>query len=117
MAAAAAAAIAASQMMRGGENHQTAVKIKIVRQNFPHCHTRMLALKRQHTGAANAGLVPQVRRHLREQFFRDLRLYAPAQAFEGGGRTDLALVRPAAQRTPARIMEIREVHGKSARTR
>ena len=56
-------------------------------------------MKGRNARAADAGFVLQFHWYLREQRFGDLRLGAPARAFVGGGRTELALVRTAAQWT------------------
>jgi hypothetical protein len=70
-----------------------------------------------HALLADAGAVAEIFRHTREEFAGNFHARAPARAFVSGGRTKLALIRAAAQRALVWIMKIREVHGKSARTR
>jgi len=101
MTAAAAAAMTTAQMILLGENHfSIGVEIKI-----PDTHRlRHLALvKFCDAPGADAGAVVERFRHLRQQFRRHFHLGTPARAFVGGGRTELATIRFAAERTQGRI--------------
>ena len=69
MTAAVVATITAPQMIRGGENHQPAIKIKVAGQDFWWRNAaRLGAMKFHHARPANAGFIPQIRRDLRDEF-------------------------------------------------
>src|SRR5258706_14626826 len=117
MAAAVGAAITPAKMIIGGEDHPARIEIKIAGQDFWRGDiVRFAAMKFHHALVADAGLVSQIRRHLREQRFGDFHFGAPARAFVGGRRAKLAAVWLMAQRTLA-VIDRFAVHGRSARTR
>ena len=59
-------------MIRGGENHQAVVEIKVAGPNFwPGNPTFLGAMKFHDALAADAGFVPQFSRHTREQLLGD----------------------------------------------
>jgi len=100
MAAVVSAAIAASQMILGGEHDQAGFKIKVAGAWLLRRNSIGLGAVKSHRAlAADAGLVPRVRRDLREQGLGDFHPGAPARAFVGVGCAKLAFVRVAAQRT------------------
>ncbi len=99
MPAATAAAVAAPQMVGRRKDHHPVFKIKIAGQDFPGSPAALAGtVKLHHAGAAEAGLVLQVSRHLREQGIGNFHFGAPARAFVSGGRAKLAVIGLAAQR-------------------
>jgi hypothetical protein len=98
MTAAVVATITAPQMIRGGENHQPAIKIKVAGQDFWWRNAaRLGAMKFHHARPANAGFIPQIRRDLRDEFVGDFYFRAPARPFVGGDGAKLAIIRLTAE--------------------
>ena len=104
MPTAAAAAIAATRKIRRSEHQQAArVEIKITGHHRQRSCVSAFAMKRRHAAGTEAGFIPQVRRHARQQFVWNVRGHAPARTFVGGGGAKLAAVGPAAERALAGV--------------
>lgn len=100
MAAVVAATIAAPQMIRGGENHQAVVEIKVAGPDlWPGDPTLLGVVKFHDALATDAGFVASLCRYARDEFVRNANARAPARTFVGRNGTELAFIRPAAQRT------------------
>lgn len=99
MAAVVPATIAASLMVFGGEHQQAGFKIEFTRawllRRYP---AGFGPVKLHHALAADARLVPQFSRDLREQGGGNFHTRAPARAFVSVRRAKLAIVRSATQR-------------------
>src|SRR5688572_9051361 len=100
MATVIAAAIATSLVIRGGEDHQAAVEIKVAGPDlWPGDPTLLGAMKIHDALATDAGFVAGFGRNLRDQFIRNANRRTPAWTFVNRHGAELAIVRPAAQRT------------------
>jgi len=76
------------------EYHQPfLIKIEFAGLNWLRPVSFALAPERGHATLANARLIYHLRRHLRQQFMRNLDLRAPARAFVRSGGAKLAAVR------------------------
>ena len=86
-------------MIFGSEHQQSRFKIEFSGAGFLRRDCVGLGAVKSHDAlAAEAGLVPQFRRDLREQGVGDFHMRAPARTFVGVGRAELAIVRLATQR-------------------
>jgi hypothetical protein len=93
MTAIAAATMSPPQVICLRENHQAIVEIKIAGQDFGRPLAGILqTIKLRHAVTADAGLVPQLVRHLHEQLVGKFHFFAPARAFVGGISAKLATV-------------------------
>ena len=103
MPAAAAATISAAQVIGFRENdHAARIKIKIARQQGLRRMVGTLLMEAGHAGAAEAGFIAELRRHLREQFIGDVCSFAPTWTLVGGGGAKLAVIWLTAQRATFR---------------
>jgi len=100
MTAVVAAAVTATLMIRCGENHQAVLEIKVAGPDLRAGDFTFLgAMKFHDTIPAEARAVAGFRWHLGEQRIRNANSGAPARPFVSRRRTELAIIRPAAQRT------------------
>jgi hypothetical protein len=100
MAAVVAATVTAARMIRGGENHQAVVKIKVAGPDFrPSDPTFPGVVKLPDALATDAGAVAGLGRNAGEEFVRNANRRTPAWAFVGSHRAELAIIWLAAQRT------------------
>lgn len=95
-----AAAITATLMIRCSENHQAVFKIKVAGPDLRAGDFTFLgAMKFHDTIPADTRAVAGFRWHLGEQRIRNANGGAPARAFVSRRGAELAIIRPAAQRT------------------
>ena len=101
MATTAVAAITTAKVVFCRENQQAIFIVKISRQiSVLIC---LSVVKLHDAITANAGLVSQIRWHLRNQVIMNFHCGAPARTFVGGNGAKLAIVGLAAQRTLPRV--------------
>ena len=87
-------------MIRGGEDHQAVVEIKVAGLDLWPANSILLGVVKSHdTLATDAGAIAWFCRNTRKQFFRDARSDTPAWTFVGRCGAKLAVVRSTAQRT------------------
>lgn len=90
-------------MIRGSKDHQAVVEIKVAGPHLWPGNPTFLGVVKFHDAlATDAGAIARFCRNTREQFFRDARSDAPARTFVGRCGAELAIIRPAAQRTTLR---------------
>src|SRR5437879_3253796 len=104
MPATTAAAVSPAQMVFGLEyNETTIIEIEVAGPRRLMPDTGRPAPECGNAILADARTIPHLRRHLRKQLIRNLRLHAPTGALVSSGGAKLATVCLPAERAPLRI--------------